>query len=70
MKKLPPNFAAAMPFIASGCSAERVERAREFFATRKIEGTDRQLARIAEQVNECTTLRAREMDAVMRYLTR
>jgi alanyl aminopeptidase len=68
-RKLPPNFAAGMPFVASGCNPERVERAREFFATRKSEGTDRQLARVAEQVNECAVLREREMDAVMRYLT-
>ena len=69
-KKLPPAFAAGMPFIAAGCSPERVERAREFFATRKVEGTDRQMARIAEQVSDCAALRAREMEAVSRYLAR
>ena len=70
MKRLPPNFAAGMPFVASGCDPARVTRAREFFSTRKTEGTDRQLARVAEQVNECASLRAREMDAVMKYLTK
>jgi cytosol alanyl aminopeptidase len=68
MKKLPPNFAAGLPFIAGGCEPERVVRAREFFASRKTVGTERQLARIEEQVNECAALRAREMEAVARYL--
>ena len=47
---------------------ERVERAQKFFAERKVEGTERSMARVAEQVTECATLRAREMDAVMKYL--
>ncbi|HEY0372277.1 MAG TPA: M1 family metallopeptidase [Thermoanaerobaculia bacterium] len=68
VKKLPPAFSANMPFIASGCQPERVERARKFFAERKIEGTERTMARVAESVNECATLRAREMAAVVKYL--
>ena len=67
-KKLPPAFAAGMPFIVGGCEPERVERARKFFAEHKTEGTERSMARTAEQVNECAALRAREMDAVMKYL--
>ncbi|HEX6094870.1 MAG TPA: M1 family metallopeptidase, partial [Thermoanaerobaculia bacterium] len=65
MKRLPPAFAANMPFVAGGCEPDRVERARKFFADRKVEGTERAFARVAEQVNECATLRAREMAAVM-----
>jgi alanyl aminopeptidase len=68
MKKLPPMVGASMPFIAGGCEPERVERAHKFFAERKVEGTERNLARVTEQVNECATLRAREMAAVMKYL--
>jgi alanyl aminopeptidase len=68
MKRLPPTFASGMPFIASGCEPERVKRAREFFTTHKIEGTERQLARVEEQVNECATLKEREMKAVSAYL--
>ena len=68
VKRLPPAFAANMPFIAGGCDPGRVERARKFFADRKAEGTDRAMARVAEQVNECAVLRAREMAAVMKYL--
>ncbi len=68
VKRLPPAFAGAMPFIASGCEPERVTKAREFFAAHKVEGTERGLTRVAEQVNECAALRAREMEAVSKYL--
>jgi cytosol alanyl aminopeptidase len=68
MQRLPPAFAANMPFVAGGCLPDRVERARKFFADHKVEGTERALARVTEQVNECATLRAREMTAVMSYL--
>ena len=67
-KKLPPAFSAGMPFIAGGCNPERVERARAFFVEHKIEGTERQMARVTEQVNDCAALRSREMDRVMSYL--
>jgi cytosol alanyl aminopeptidase len=67
-KRLPPPMAANMPFIASGCEPARVEKAREFFETHKVDGTDRALARVTEQVNECAAVRAREMAAVTEYL--
>ena len=69
MEGLPAIFAANMPFIANGCEPQRVTRAREFFAERKIEGTERQLMRVEEQVNECAALKAREMQAVSEYLS-
>ena len=68
-KRLPPAFAGNMPFIAAGCEPERVARVREFFTTHKIEGVERSLARVTEQVNECAALRAREMTAVSAYLS-
>jgi cytosol alanyl aminopeptidase len=68
VKRLPPAFAANMPFVAGGCDPGRVERARKFFADRKVEGTERAMARVTEQVNECATLRAREMTAVLKFL--
>jgi alanyl aminopeptidase len=67
VKKL-PMMAPRMPFVAGGCEPARVERARKFFAEHKVEGTERTLARVTEQVNECATLRAREMASVMKYL--
>jgi alanyl aminopeptidase len=69
-KKLPPTFSQSMPFIAGGCDPARVERARAFFAEHKVQGTERSMARVAEQVKDCAALRAREMDAVVRYLTK
>jgi hypothetical protein len=69
MKRLPPAFAGGMPQIASGCEPARVTRAREFFKTHKIEGTERALMRVEEQVNECAALKAREMVAVSAYLS-
>ena len=68
MKRIPPMFASGMAFIGGGCEPERVTRTREFFAARKVEGVERQLARVSEQVTECATLRAREMEAVSTYL--
>jgi cytosol alanyl aminopeptidase len=70
MKRVPPTFGAAMPFIASGCSLDRVARAREFFASRKVEGTERRLASVESQVRSCVTLREREMAAVRGFLER
>jgi cytosol alanyl aminopeptidase len=69
-KRIPPSFLSNIAFYAGGCEPARVEKAREFFATHKVEGTDRTLARVTEQVNECSTVRAREMAAVTEYLRR
>jgi hypothetical protein len=69
MKKLPPTYTTGIGFIASGCEPDRVERARQFFAEKKVTGTERSLARVAEQVNDCAALRTREIEAVTRYLT-
>jgi len=68
MKKLPPAFAAGLPAVAGGCEPARVEKARQFFAERKIPGTERRLAQVEEQVNDCAALRSREMAAVSRFL--
>ena len=68
--RLPPMFAGFMPFAASGCSAERLEQAEEFFAQPEHQGpgTGKQLAKVAEQVRDCVALREREGEAVTRYL--
>ncbi|HYC88382.1 MAG TPA: M1 family aminopeptidase [Thermoanaerobaculia bacterium] len=68
MKKLPPAYTAGMGFIAGGCEPDRVTRAKQFFAEKKVTGYERSLARVEEQVHECATLRAREIEAVTRYL--
>jgi alanyl aminopeptidase len=66
--KLPPQFLANMPFIGAGCEPTRLARTREFFTTHKVEGADRTLERVAEMVNQCVALRAREIAAVSSYL--
>jgi aminopeptidase N len=69
--RIPPDFVVFLPFVASGCSAERLERARAFFSAPEhhVEGTDKQLARIADQVTDCAGLRRREGSAVAAYLS-
>ena len=68
--RLPRPYLSFMPMIASGCEKERVEDARKFFSDekRRVEGTERTLARVAEQVDQCAALRSREMTAVSKYL--
>lgn len=70
MSHLPPEFAAFMPFVASGCSRERLAKAREFFAVpeHRAPGTDEQMAKVADQVTDCAGLREREGEAVNRYI--
>jgi len=70
MKRLPPAFAGAMAGIAGGCEPARVEKAREFLSARKIPGADRQIARVAESVNECAALRERDKAIIAAYLTK
>jgi aminopeptidase N len=70
--RIPPDFVVYLPFVASGCSTDRLARARDFFGApeRRVDGTDRQLVRIADQVNDCASLRRREGQAVAEYLGR
>ena len=70
--RMPPLYKSFMPYFASGCSHERLEAARLFFAAREHQapGLDVQMARISDQVRDCTTLRDREGARVAAYLTR
>jgi alanyl aminopeptidase len=69
-KRMPPMFVSYMPFIASGCSRERLEAARVFFSApeRSAPGTEKTLAKVADQVDDCVNLREREGAAVAEYL--
>ncbi|MEM7357398.1 MAG: hypothetical protein AAF657_41675, partial [Acidobacteriota bacterium] len=69
-QRVPPMFAAFLPFFADGCSAERIEKAKVFFAQPDHGGEPaaKQLAQVAEQVGTCVALREREGAAVARYL--
>jgi alanyl aminopeptidase len=71
-QRVPPTFLGFMPFIASGCSAERLAAAQEFFAMpeHQAPGTDVRLAKVSDQVKDCVGLREREGEAVAAYLER
>jgi alanyl aminopeptidase len=69
-QRLPPEFMGFMPFFAGGCSAERLESARTFFAdpVHAANGTARMLSRVSAAVDECLALRGREGDNVRQFL--
>jgi hypothetical protein len=71
-QQLPEYFLAYMPFFASGCSAERIAAAERFFAeeSHRVPGVDDQLGKVREATLQCVGLRAREGEAVARYLAR
>jgi alanyl aminopeptidase len=68
--KLPPDFRAFLPYIAAGCSLERLERAEAFFAQPEHSppGTAKMMSQVAEGVRDCAALRAREGAAVAAYV--
>jgi cytosol alanyl aminopeptidase len=69
-KRIPEFGRGFLPYYASGCEAERVEAAREFFGKpeHRAPGTETTLAKVADQVGDCVRLREREGEAVRRYL--
>lgn len=70
--KLPPMFMSFMPYMAGGCSRERLAKAQEFFTepTRNVAGMEETLAKVSDQVNDCAGLRDREGAKVAEYLKR
>jgi alanyl aminopeptidase len=70
--RMPPMFRSFAPFIASGCSAQRLEAAREFFSLpeHSSPGIEKSLAKVTDQVMDCVSLRDREGAAVAGYLER
>ena len=68
--RIPPMFVVYMPAFAGGCSSGRLEAARKFFAeaSHSVAGTEKELAKVADQVNDCVGLREREGAAVSAYL--
>jgi alanyl aminopeptidase len=69
-KRLPPPALRFLPMMGSGCSEERLRAAEAFFGdpARALPGIDKSLARIADGVHECRSLREREGAAVEQYL--
>jgi hypothetical protein len=67
-KRYSTTTLSTLPFIAEGCEPELIAVARTFFEANKVDGTERQFERTAEQVTECAALRARELGFVMKAL--
>ncbi len=71
VKRIPPVYSIYLPRLGSGCSEERIQKAKGFFSKPEHSppGTDKELARVIEAGKDCVGLRAREGEAVTRYLT-
>jgi len=68
--RMPGEFAAYIPYIASGCSEERLAAARAFFAEpeHQVKGTQNNMAKVADQITDCVNLREREGETVSQFL--
>ena len=69
--KIPPMYVVFLPGYAGGCSVKRLEAAKTFFAgpPHAVPGTEKELAKVADQVNDCAGLRQREGAVVAAYLS-
>ena len=70
-ERFPPRFLNSMPWIASGCSIERLREVEEFFSAPRwrTEGVVKNLEKVSDQVEDCVRLRRREGAAVRDYLS-
>jgi alanyl aminopeptidase len=68
--RVPPNYVAYLVYFAAGCSTAPLEEAKTFFATpdHDINGVSVELAKVADQVNDCAALRRREQQTVAGFL--
>jgi alanyl aminopeptidase len=68
--RTPPTLHAGLTEFAGGCSIERLDAARTFFASpaHRASGTEQELEEVAEKVRECVGLRERESASVAGYL--
>ncbi|MCZ6766991.1 MAG: hypothetical protein O7D32_08660, partial [bacterium] len=68
--RMPGEFAAYMPYMASGCSEERLAAASAFFAKpeHQVKGTQNNMAKVVDSINDCVNLREREGETVSQYL--
>ncbi len=72
LKRIPPMLAVFMPYAAGGCSAERLAAGRTFFSesAHSPPGTEKELAKMTEGVEDCLALRQREGARVADFLNR
>ena len=68
--RMPGEFLSYLPYFVSGCSEQRLQAARKFFAepAHNVDGTDANLAKVSDQITDCLNLREREGKAVAGYL--
>ena len=68
--RVPPEFASYFPYFVSGCSEQRLEAARKFFAdpAHQVDGTEATMEKVSDQILDCVNLREREGQAVAAYL--
>jgi hypothetical protein len=60
--KIPPMFKVYLVYFAMGCSRQRAEAAQAFFSQPEHApvGTDKELAKVIEAIDDCASLRDRE----------
>ncbi|MEZ4653880.1 MAG: ERAP1-like C-terminal domain-containing protein [Candidatus Eisenbacteria bacterium] len=71
-QRIPGDRMANLPTFANGCSQERLDDARAFFAdpSRQPAGTDVQLRKVTDDVSSCIALHDREARVAADYLSR
>ncbi|MEP7027768.1 MAG: M1 family aminopeptidase [Candidatus Eisenbacteria bacterium] len=72
LKRVPPMYGAFLPRYADGCSPSRLAEADAFFAEpgHAPPGAAKELAKVAEGVEDCIGLREREGARVQAFLTK
>ncbi len=70
VQKIPSFFVPGLPGFAACCRPERIEDARAFFnySATSPPGTQEELAKVIDGINDCVRLHDREGPAVTRYL--
>ena len=68
--RVPPNYTAFLVHYAAGCSTGPLDEARAFFSSPEhdVPGISVELAKLADEVNDCAALRKREEPAVAAFL--
>jgi alanyl aminopeptidase len=69
MSRMPPLYAHSLAWFAGGCSPTLLDRARAFFSEpdHSPPGNDQELAKVADEVMDCVSLKTREEAAVTRF---
>lgn len=70
LERIPKSYTTYLPYMAGGCSLQRLEAAQQFFGEpeHNVPGTDENLHKVTVQVNDCVALREREGEVVDAYL--